>query len=184
MEPQQLFLANGKAILPHLCGKCGRIWESLDNAERCCTCSYCGEFCDWRKGVSHDGCSSEAFRKSEISQLEKATLVPDYDGPFLWGDHVHMDVDDLLECVAPDELPNFGFCTNYQPPAFDLPDVMENIASNMHDEWEANDVPELEAAVALWNEANKDNGTYWEDRSRKWSKVEILKRASREADGI
>lgn len=51
----------------------------------------------------------------------------------------------------------------------------------MHDDWEEEYVPALEEAIQAWNEANKDNGTYYEDRKRKWSKASILSRLGEKA---
>lgn len=174
MDPQQLFLKDGKAILPCLCGKCGRIWESLDSAERCCKCSYCGEYCDWGRTVSHDACYKKVLHDSEMERLKKATLVSDYAGPFLWGDDVYMDVADFLESIDLEEIPDFGFCVRYQAPKLDLEDIIQSAADTMYPEWIPEEVPELEVSVARWNEMNEANGTYWEDWTRKWSKVLIL----------
>lgn len=179
MEARRLFVerdGKAKAITAAVCGKCGRVWESADSAERCCKCSYCGEYCDWHKSTSHDACQGEAWRKSEADQLEKAVLVPDYDGPFLFGETVYMDADDLLGSIEPDDLPEFGFCTTYQAPSLSIDILMENVGE-MHNDWEPNDVSELAPAIEAWNKANENNGTYYEDRTRKWSKADILKAA-------
>lgn len=177
MNVRTLYHQNGK-VEACLCGKCGRIWVSFESAERCCKCSYCGEFCDWRESVAHLACQDRALRESEAKALEKAELVEGYDGPFFWGDRFCLDVDELLERADGAELPEFGFCVAYQAPQLNYADIVENVASEMHEDWEPNDAPELEKAIELWNAANAQNGTYFEDRKRKWSRADLLRRAS------
>ena len=176
MEPTKLFLEDGTPIKQQFCGKCMRIWAEEASAKRCCLCSYCGEHFLWKgANVCHPECQRKVYDKADASALERAVLIPDYHGPFLFDDRVYMDTAEFFDSVAPDELPEFEFCTRYQAPYLDAQDVMAD-AGEMHDDWEPLGEAELSGALDVWNEANKTNGTHWEDRTRKWSKALMLKR--------
>ncbi len=175
MDAKKLFLENGEAVEPHLCGRCNQLHNSGRFAEECCTCMYCGKYCAF--GAAHDECRDRAWNKTTQERLQKASLVADFDGPFLFGGRFYANAAELLTSVATDDLPEFGFCTRYEPPTLDLEEIIDDLRDNhMHDDWEPNDAPELAEAIEAWNEANKDNGTYWEDDTRKWSKADLLKR--------
>jgi hypothetical protein len=180
MEPKKLLLEDGTEIKARICGRCNRIWPTEFDAEKCCTCSYCQKYCDWKQGVAHRACQDDAYHKHDQEQMDRAVLVPDYDGPFLVNDSVYMNASELLDWEGDDDLPEFGFCTRYTAPVIRLDNLMENIASEMHDDWEELEVPELAAAIEKWNEANKENGSYFEDRKRKWSKEDILRSATKD----
>lgn len=178
MDPQPLFLKNRTRIKAHLCGKCNRLWLTQDGAERCCRCSWCGDYCGWTVGnTAHEECSQKYHAEAEAKALEAAVLVPDYAGPFLFGDNVHMSVADLLEAVELEDIPDFGYCTKYEPPVLDMNSLMEDMSEKMPNDWDPNQgeaQDPLIAAIEAWNAANKDNGAYWEDRKRKWSKADLL----------
>jgi hypothetical protein len=175
MEPQQLFLADGKPIKPHVCGKCNRIWESKDSAERCCTCSYCHEYCAWKGGATtHTACQDKQYAKADAEALERATLISDYDGPFLMDERYFADAEELFDYYADEELPEEGHCCVAEKPFIDIGSVIEGL--DMHEDWEPVGYDELAAAVDAWNKANAGNVTWYEDRARKWSKAALLAR--------
>jgi len=176
MEPKQLYLENGKPISPHLCGNCNRVWESRHSAERCCKCSYCGETCDWRVSVSHTECASKAMRDAEDKRLADAKLMPDYQGPFMFDEReVYRDIDELLDSIDPEDLPEFGFCVRYEAPRLDAERIIQAVAEDMHEEWESEGDGDFYLAVESWNEANRENGSYCETTKLKWSKENLLR---------
>lgn len=177
MEPQRLYLEGGKPTEVHICGKCRRVWENHDAADRCCRCSYCREYCSWEGGTTtHRDCFQSAIDSGEAKTLAKAELVADYDGPFLLNDRFYRDTADLLEAIEGDGsgLPEYGFCAKYEAPCLDEEAIIEQIRDRMHEDWEPEDSPELTAGIAAWNAANAGNGSYWEDRKRKWSRAALL----------
>lgn len=174
MEPMKLYLENGGgkfvSISAHLCGKCRRIWESADSAGRCCTCSYCGKACDWRHSVSHKECFDAAIRSSDSKAMEKAILVEDYDGPFMYNDRYFSEKEELIEYLESDDLsvPEYVFAAKYVEPHLDTEEILQHIQENdMHEDWEPIECGPLEAAIDAWNDANKANGTWYEDRTKK-----------------
>ncbi len=183
MQHKKLFLEDGTAVKPRICSGCNRIWESEESAERCCKCSYCGKQCDWSKGTSHPECLDAAFRQTETNRMAKAVLVEDYDGPFLIDEHtLCMTTDKLFQMIEPDELDEEGFCTRYQPARIELENVLEQVGSEMYEDWEGVGNAELETAIDEWNAKNVENGTYFEDHKRKWSKACLLQLAGIEAE--
>jgi len=175
MNATALFLADGTPVTPHLCGKCNRIWESQDSAERCCTCSFCGKYSDWNKSVAHDECSKRRHVEVEAERLAKATLVTDYSGPFIVNERFYHDIEELLDRFSEDELPEFGFCCDEQPAHIDISDVIESVSDQMHEDWEEEPCEELEQGIAAWNKANEGNSSYVECDDRKWSRAELIK---------
>lgn len=109
-----------------------------------------------------------------MERLDAAVLQPNYDGPFLWDDRVYQDAAEFLDSVDPEDLPDFGYCTTYEAPVLNADDIVESLADSVHEDWEPEGMDELFAAVNVWNEANEKNGSYWEDRKRKWSKAALI----------
>lgn len=170
-NPINLFLSDGTKISASLCGLCHRIWECEESAERCCKCSYCGKECDWRiDSVSHNECLDTAFRKREAEQMDKAIIVDDYDGPFLYDDYYFADVDELIEYLENDDLPipEFVHTAKYIEPKLDIEDIFQNLQENeMHEDWEPTECGPLGEAINAWNVANAANGAWREDNTRK-----------------
>lgn len=169
-NPLNLFTGDGKRISACLCDSCHRIWESAESAERCCKCSYCGGSCDWRHGVSHRDCQDTARKKGESDRLEKAEVVEDYGGPFLYDDRFFRDADELIEYIEVNDqqIPEFVFAARYVKPELDLESILQELQENeMHEDWEPEACGALDAAVRAWNEANATNGSWWEDDTRK-----------------
>ena len=169
-NPLNLFTGDGNRISACLCDACHRIWESADSAERCCKCSYCGGSCDWRKSTSHPECFKTALDSSATNQMAKAAVVEDYDGPFMYDYRYFSDADELVEYLEADDqpVPEFVFAAWYSKPELDLESILQDLQENhMHEDWEPLACKDLEAAVKAWNVANAENGTWYEDDTRK-----------------
>lgn len=174
-----LFLANGEAVSPHLCGICKQVWTSLDSAERCCRCVYCGGCLDRSKsGALHGECRERQYCEAESKRLSRAVLVSDYSGPFLLKGKFYSDIERLFAALAEDEIPEFGFCRDYLPPTFVIDDFMSIVADQMHEGWEPYPCEELERGIAAWNKANEGNGSWVECGDRKWSRAELVRMRS------
>lgn len=184
MNALPLFLANGTPVLPHLCGKCNRVWESQYGAERCCVCLYCGEYCDWNGSVSHPECADRRHAEIAAERLDKAELVTNYTGPFLVNNRFYSSVDDLLGCIDQSEIPEFGFCLHEQAAYIDIGDVIEAVAEQMHEDWSQEPCEELERGIEAWNKANEGNSSYFECDDRKWSKAAILAALAQEQGSV
>ena len=169
MTAERIYDARGNQLAPAVCGKCNRIWESVESAERCCTCSFCGFYHDWHKGVSHEECSRKWAAESESSAMAAAIEV-EPDGPIMYDERIFGELEEAMEYISDryGTEPEFIFATEYRPPFLDAESVIDSIADEMHEDWEPEFVPELQEALEKWNTANANNGSYYEDRTKKY----------------
>lgn len=81
MNAHQLRLNEGPLLNLWRCGKCFSVDNSPERAGKCCDwrCSACG--CNVSNFYTRcDACSRELSRKKDQEVLDKATILPDYDG--------------------------------------------------------------------------------------------------------
>jgi hypothetical protein len=181
MNPQQLFLADGTVLKKwSVCGSCHSVFANEYKLCPSCTCVHCHKERPTDPVInsangSHPECSEQHYRNLEAKRMDKAVLVEDYAGPFLVNDEVYLDTDDLLDNIPLEELPEYDYCTTYKPPVLNYDKLMSVIAENLHEDWEPVPVPDLVAAIDMWNEANQNNGSYLYDHKKKWSKALLLK---------
>jgi len=121
--------------------------------------------------VSCEKCRNEKTATKYRERMEAAELV-EYDGPFFEGDtdNLYGIVSDYLdycddEGIEPDE---FAFVPVFKPISLCYSDIVCNVEEDHAEGVEAIECPELEAAVNLFNELNKNNGTYWGDYKKKF----------------
>lgn len=187
MRAEQLRKADGTLVDAWMCGECRTIYASRDGyvAGRCCVCRACGVSVSGGKPnkayKTHcDACEPIARMNREAKRMERATLVPDWDGPVYVGDRYFEDVEaaaDWYECDGDSDPPEFAYCCTTHYLDIDGESVLNNVAENAGiDECEYGSVrpmngeAEFLAAVEAFNKANaKGAGTpYWDvDYSRK-----------------
>lgn len=186
-----LYTPNGIATGWSMCGECGTVASpgNYDLSEKCCTCYDCGEplppnervpyaVSGGKKALYHTACDRARRAKLDAEALEKAELVPDYDGPVYfeglsgsYGDGYFQDVQELSEALDFEkDRPEFAFCCQeigLKP--LDVQDIVNMLVEEMDDD--AGDrldgEAELEAALIKFNEANRGVVSYYEDRKRK-----------------
>lgn len=169
MNVKQLFTADGTPVRSAMCGVCGRVWESVESAERCCRCSVCGQLCSWHAGVTHPDCDQKRRAQLDAQALEKAELI-EFDGPFVLADGMFLwTKDDVIEHYETNDLPvpEFVHTTTYHAPMIDIESIFHDLSESMHEDWEEIETEGLSEAIGAWNGANANNGTYWEDREHK-----------------
>jgi hypothetical protein len=178
-----------------MCGECGTAAApgNYDVSVKCCTCYDCGAplgkdekipYADGKgnRSLYHRECEQKRRDLHMAEQLEKAELVPDYDGPVYcegvpggsFGDGYFSDVSELAETLDNEEdqsgRPEFAFCCTEHPfPFINLSGILESACDDMdEDAYERLDgVEELEAACAAFTEANKGVISWYEDRKHK-----------------
>jgi len=157
------------------CGGCGLVAAAgnYDISERCCTCYHCGQpLSDDDKKArrqGHSECDQGARAQRGIERLEKATLVPEYDGPVYFegghgslGDDYFATPDELAEylddyCEDDSSRPEFAFCCTSRPIALSVDDIIYSATEEAYEDasGDLSGVDELREAVRLFNEANK-----------------------------
>jgi len=161
--------------------------STKEAADICCDpngrmyCFTCKAIC---MGVQHGECKlcrdkADAKRREERAisdrkRLENAQDVTDsYDGPVYidgysgdWGEGFFSSVEavhDYLDHLEIVDLPEFAFCCESRIERLDLDFVIENLCSDGYEDMENRlTIPEsLKAAVAEFNELNRDDLTVW-----------------------
>jgi len=217
MDAFELFNENGKPTGVWCCGKCrkirvlplgpyGRMKEdeplnTKEGAEACCKtpiCPQCGkEILDrtFRNTGMCGDCDSEHYRQQQAErlqrQIEKATLVTDYEGPVYcengpsgdYGDHYHSDINHLVDSIVdsddyfdsegkfdPERIPEFAFCCKEELKLLDIDNAIERLTEDGYEGMDERlDIPEsLRAAVQEFNDKNASAlRVYNEDPTRK-----------------
>lgn len=162
------------------CGWCRRICVDLADAERCCTCMYCGDPHSTEKplyGAAHQDCRTAHYAACDAKRLEEAEIVEDYAGPVYVGDTYYTTAEEAIEALESDDadVPEFAHCCTVTPVIDDA--VLERMIDGIVDDWGMEDasaddltIPEsLTAAWAEFIEANRANVTWsanWKRKTR------------------
>jgi hypothetical protein len=163
------------------CGVCGKLARGVTNfdiSEKCCTCYDCGKPLGEERYVSNiiycRNCDSKRRAKVEADRLEKATVLENYDGPVFWdgghgsyGEGYYENADELSE--DDDFEGEYAYACTSRCLILDLDNVLENLCEEMHEDAidDLNGVEQLQAAVNVFNEANKSVLTYDVDYKHK-----------------
>lgn len=190
MNPAQFLLADGRQSGIWYCTTCMKTKVSMNRemAERCCVpidCDYCGKPIEKDAGhytTTHTGCSHLRQSERSAAAIEKAEKLDAWDGwVYLDGagyrDGYFESVDDLIEHLIGDEdetdpsaWPEWVFTCKASPLiAIDSEGIIENECEDGPEDWDADSlkgVKEFDAACKAFNEANKDQLVYHEDRKR------------------
>jgi hypothetical protein len=178
MNAIELFHSDGKSAGVFYCEKCRIVARTKELAEQCCRPNICacGKECEkyWTKCKE---CIDRERDAKEQAQFEAAKKIQakDYNG-FLsrdgFGSDGYASIDDMLD--DPD-CPEWAWATKEVRFAYgSVDDITSPISERSYPDFEVSDlhgIPELEAAIEKFNEANKDQICYQEDRTR----VVILK---------
>lgn len=182
MNAYYLHKPDGTQTQISACGVCGTVGAVFAEQEKCCTCRICGvpftEEERKQRRHSHYKCETEAHALRERDRLEKATLVPAWDGwVYLDGAH-HNDgffasieeLSDYLDDQPEDSRPEFVFCCTSRPVALlKLDEILESETEECYDS-ALNDLTgtkDLEAAIVVFNNLNAGVLSYDVDYKRK-----------------
>lgn len=165
----QLGFPSGMPCALFLCSACGTAFKTKDCAEKCCVCTYCGLPCPGEN--YHSPCYSAYRDKREGEILDKAELV-EWDGcPIYYNEHVYCDLAELIEELEGDDLevPEFICATKAQPFFLNIDHALESACEDAFEDIadHLEGVAELRAAVAAFNERNKERVSLYEDPKRK-----------------
>jgi hypothetical protein len=175
MNAQRICLKDGTELEAWRCSACGIIYAGTDQgiADMCCVCQRCGKLNDPKVegGCSTlcSPCRTIVWSENDAEKLDRASEVPDYDGPVFDGADYHESMEafiDHWECDhdAGDSRPEFVHTCHITPYSLDAGDILQNMLENAEvedaDEHLLSGVKEFEAAVDAFNKANEKN-VYW-----------------------
>jgi hypothetical protein len=165
----QLGFPSGMPCALFLCSTCGTAFKSKDCAEKCCACMHCGLPCPGER--NHSLCSSAYRDKRDSEILDKAELV-EWDGCAIYfNEHVYYDLEELIGEIEGDggEVPEFIFATKTQPFFLNIDHALESACEDGYEDIAEHleGVDELRAAVAKFNDRNKERVSLFEDPKRK-----------------
>ena len=158
---------NSKPISAFQCDACGRKYDNVDTADRCCTCSECGKATDRDRDFTnlHRSCSEKRGRLVHEKRFATAERVTDWAG-WVYSDHINGSNDgyfatlgDFLECledeIAGEEIqdeeriPTHVYCTTAKAHRLDVADLVESFCDGGYEDMDEAIVgrPELWEAV-------------------------------------
>jgi hypothetical protein len=184
MNAKQIQIVGGEPLDAWRCGTCGMIYRSdIEIAERCCKCTDCGCEIDPKKTGARstlcDKCWRPHYAKLDANRLDRAEDIVGYDGPVIVGDQYYPSVQEYSDYCGDDELPEFVHTCDIEHYVLDADDILTNLHENagLEDQQDLDGVKEFEAAVAAFNDANKDT-VYWTEDSK--HKVRVPKPTNEE----
>ena len=179
------FKGEDKTVL-FACGKCGKLHSpaifavkadlaneaALELATECCkvrVCSHCGDEPLHPAWTACKHCSTRL-------RLERATEVPDYDGPISadgirgeWDEGYSSEISAMLEACERDgdDVPSFAWVCNSIPMRIDPDVALESACDNQHDDADR-EIVDADGLVAFLNEWNAKQTcvSYFPDYSR------------------
>ena len=171
MNAQELFLSSGKSAGVWYCEKCRIVHRERDQAEQCCgvrKCA-CGKECNPHY-TSCDSCMEVREMQRERERFEKSEKLTSWDGPvFCEGygnDGYHESVESLLDEIEDnrdgDDFVDPEYCWACDKVQFvqaSIDDITSRMEGDMPEDFDTHDLnglPELQAALDAFNEANKD----------------------------
>lgn len=174
MNPIELFHRDGKSTGIFYCEKCRIVHREKARAEACCQpvkCSVCGAANVRQYHTKCDACTEADRSNRELERFEKAEKLTTWDGPVYSDGHGSNDgyFSDLAEFEdwiadgtdAYDEpviRPAYVWaCTSIPFCVLDIDHIIENACQEAFEDWSGHTdgYDELEAAIKIFNEANK-----------------------------
>lgn len=136
------------------------------------------------RSMYHRKCEQDRRSKRDAEKLESAELVAEYAGPVYFdgghgsmGDGYFSDVYELAEWIDDQEFlaegdnrPQFAFCCTEHPfPIISSDRLIESYCDDMDEDAadRLDGIDELDAACAIFSEANSGVISWYEDRNRK-----------------
>lgn len=174
-EAVELYKQDGTSAGVFYCSECRCVYAAKEQAENCHgdrLCS-CGKKIDQRYRSLCNDCDQrdwkEKERIKEAERFEKAQKISDteYKGGMVYGpdDRYYEEVEDAIDQYLEGQKPEYVWaCKDVGVIKATTESLYENMLENMWEDADVHDlngVDELEAAVEVFNEANK-NISVWE----------------------
>ena len=187
MKPIELFHQDGKSSGVWYCSKCRRVHPCKASASHCCApryCDLCGK--ELEKGWCSPcrPCFDALEKKRELGRVEKAEklTMDQYDGPVYDGDEYHSNVGEYIDnqlCLGEPIAGHVWPCREVQFVKINLRSAME--FQETPEEWdgEVAGLKELEEAVKKFEEANKDQISWFP----RYDQVIIIPESERKTNG-
>ncbi len=167
-EAIELFKKDGTATGVFYCSECRVVFKTEGEAQQCHgeRLCECGKPCD-RYRSQCPNCDNAAYSKRqserEFERYSKAVTIKEseYDGDHIFhGDKYYDSIEDILDDLADDEEASeyVWACKDIGVKKAHLEWLTENIMEGLWedaDESDLNGVPELEAAIEVFNKANE-----------------------------
>jgi hypothetical protein len=172
VDAKELFLEDGKPTGIFFCSQCRIVSRDKEFADKCCVpdkCRICGEDVPEKHWSVHRSCrEKEIFDKSEKLTSWDGWVCADGIGH---NDGYFESVEELKEYCEDEEieLPEYVHpCIEVSFEGVDLERAIERVTEEMfEDAWDhLKGLSELEEAVKVFNEKNKELVTYIEDPKR------------------
>lgn len=188
-EAIELYKQDGTATGIYYCSECRVVYPSKEAASRChgkvlCACGdVLTDYYDRRRGTCVN-CNLTDYREREAKQekerFEKAEKIPaaEWDDWVYLGDEYYQCVEDALDGYLEGHEPEYVWAAkNVGLPMATIDNIIEQVCDGGWEDMDSDDldgVDELEAAIAAFNEANRDKQVYQVDYSKA---ILILKEA-------
>ena len=162
MNATHLHNADGSPANVARCGKCGRLWEpqyapisggkhgkrnwtpaeryeyTVEKANKCCNwrCEICNEpawstyqvLC--REHLNAQMAANDQEREAKAFAKAKPA---EEEGPLWYGDRIFQTMEDLLDHLDGEELPEYVWCAKRIPLCIDVDSVIENATQDHHE---------------------------------------------------
>lgn len=181
MNAQELYHHDGKPASVSYCSACRRVHRTKDQADECCTpqkCQYCGLETGRPHYTACNSCDQINRSKKEADRFDKAEKKTEWDGwVYLEGtgkEGYSESIADFWENWESDHdegdaKPTYVWaCAEIHFAVAEIHHITDYITDQAYDDFDSNDlngIPDLEAALAKFNEANKDLVSYLPDYS-------------------
>lgn len=171
MNAKQLRIDGSELVQRWQCQACELIYSAQDIAEGCCVCRRCGKTKPRNEaGGSFCGvCFTIHHQEQDQKLLETARLVTDYKGPVCIGDKYWASLEQMLDGLNPDEVPEYVHTCDVNHYLLSVEDIVQNLheEAGLEDHQDLEGVGDLAAAVDKFNSENKDVEWWSQDTSRK-----------------
>ena len=182
MNPIELHLPNGQPARVYACSQCKRIQGNESEAQKCCsqTICICGSVIDQKYHLLCTRCELLKSAADELDRFRQAHKIQASD----YQDWVYRDgagnngfaespeewLESWRDLHGDEEPPKYVWACRKNHFAFtDIETITEPIEDRGYEDFEARDlngIPELEAAIKAFNDANRDLVSYEPDYTR------------------
>jgi len=174
MNATELYHKDGKSTGIFFCAGCRTVHRAQPEADQCCAprhCPDCPELAPKHR-IYCQSCEDKRAAAREAARYDKAEKVTSWDG-WLYCESLsgHNEgyfesVADLLEYAADDEHDGPDYAWTCHARAFcqlDFDSILESATQDAYEDWDSdsvNGVEDFKAAIAVFNEANKEHVSY------------------------
>jgi hypothetical protein len=174
----KLYKQDGTTAGIFYCSECRCVYKTESEAANCHgekTCA-CGKVIERRFYEKCNACDDREWREKRIAEefarFEKAKKITDseYTGDMISdGENFYSDLEDALDRYLEGQEPEYLWaCKDVGVPKASAEGIYDHLLENMWEDADVNDlcgIDELEAAIAAFNEANKEVHVYQVDYS-------------------